>query len=441
MFGIYRTDAEDGGEPVETFDSGAAAGARAGELNASEAEAGSDIRYRVKPITTEEWKDRERERFESGEYDTLPEGWESYAAPDTFPHPSKSEPGKLAYTPSPEYGTQDRQLRCTPGSYLAKFYPILPASEVQRLALLFAGEHERIDLLLATEPDDIVEVYTTGPNSCMGHDESYFNGHLHPTYVYGAGDLAVAYLKPDGRINARVLCWPEQKVYGTTYGDCERLRSALAAEGYESGSLEGAKILKVEDDNGSGYIMPYIDSYYSVDDCGSHFEIASCGDTPADSVDGTTSSRRCCECGCNMCEDETYWLTDREDYACCDCASYCEDCDEHVANDNTHRVHTEDGDERYVCEYCRDNNYTECEDCYESVEDCGILHTDDGSVCTSCFEDSFGGCDECCESFRFDNLTERDDRPMCEGCADAWDEDNEPDEDDDEDDEDAESFS
>ena len=422
MFGVYRTDAAEGSEPFETYGSGAEAGARASALNAAARAAERVERYRVKPITTEEWKQRERDRFWSGEYEPMPKGWKLYNSPDTFPHPSKSEPGKLAYTPSVEYGVQDRQIRSTPGSYLAKFFPIMAPEQIQRLALQFAGKYEAIDLKLATEPDDIVRVYKDGPNSCMSHDAGVFDGHLHPCYVYGAGELAVAYLEPNGIINARALCWPDEAVYGTIYGDIARMRSALETAGYRNGSLSGARILKIENENGNGYIMPYIDGYYSVEDCGDHFTID--GSVPADNTEGTTiAGRLCCECGSHIDEDEMYHLADREDYACGDCAYHCEDCGEmHAAGS------MREGES--ICSWCHDRNYTECEDCNVSVRDEEIMHTEDGTVCPDCMEESFGGCEDCCETYRYDNMVERGDNGAmyCECCAEQYDEDNEDEE-------------
>lgn len=128
----------------------------------------------------------------------------------------------------------------------------------------------------ATTPDEIRKAYQDGPDSCMLNSSS--------VGVYGAGDLAVAYLEStDGFSQARVLCRPSTKVFGRSYGRFDdnddnfanQLEHLLREQGYVSltenpTGFEGAKLLREEvfvDERGSErtdggsiwFKMPYLD--------------------------------------------------------------------------------------------------------------------------------------------------------------------------------------
>src|SRR5690606_7560176 len=111
----------------------------------------------------------------------------------------------------------------------------------------------------AATPDDIENVYLKGPNSCMSHDLSEFSSPEHPTRVYGDSDLQVAYIvNSSGNISARVLVWPEKKLYGRIYGDEDRMSDMLEEAGYERGDLDGARIRRIPIRDRQ-YVMPYLD--------------------------------------------------------------------------------------------------------------------------------------------------------------------------------------
>lgn len=78
----------------------------------------------------------------------------------------------------------------------------------------------------------------------------------------------------------------------------------------------------------------------------------------------------------------------RED---CYCENYstCQHCEEECHNDDIHYIVDRD---IYVCEYCRDNNYTQCEDCGDYVAESDCVDGDK-DVCLSCVEDGY--CDDC----------------------------------------------
>jgi hypothetical protein len=79
-----------------------------------------------------------------------------------------------------------------------------------------------------------------GPSSCMDGEHDFHNLVRWPTAPYGAGDLAVAYTKnANGRIQSRCLCWPEKKLFGRIYGDFQRMKAAMEAEGFPDYTANG----------------------------------------------------------------------------------------------------------------------------------------------------------------------------------------------------------
>jgi hypothetical protein len=126
--------------------------------------------------------------------------------------------------------------------------------------------------------------------------------------VYGAGDLAIAYLKdPDIQegILARAICWPEKRLFGRVYPEPAgtsgtglkgiALQQALRKAGYERAtrsirgkSLHGARLLKIPSDQyRDNYLMPYIDDAEGVDDRGTYFTLH-VGTTPEHFTKSTT---------------------------------------------------------------------------------------------------------------------------------------------------------
>jgi hypothetical protein len=236
--------------------------------------------YKVQPrrmAQAPDWRGRQQERLASGQLKALPEAWDLQPITDHFAHLSARDPSKIAYTESEELGTIDRVTITTPGRYLTKFYPEVDDDHRRRLiaAVDPAGEIHYV-----FKPEEISEIYKTGPSSCMDgkHNFSAMDPYW-PTDPYGAGDLAVAYTKnAEGRIQSRVLCWPEKKLFGRCYGDIQRMQAAMKAEGYADAYNDGkfpsgAKILKIEHPEKPGfYVMPYFDNIDCVILKGDYFE-------------------------------------------------------------------------------------------------------------------------------------------------------------------------
>ena len=264
--------------------------------------------------------------------------WEKHAYVQRrhFVHVCEADPRLLVYTENDEKGNRDIQTRIKPGRYLTKYFQdYLSPKKIKFLAAWQTSgkrlgvDDSPLELMFATTPDEIAKVYIDGPRSCMdgAHFENFEN---HPARVYGAGDLAIAYLMEDeDKIIARCLVWPEKKAAGRVYPTPDMWRDdGYAAEhesadvqdtlthklklaGYsflseEDGTFDGARLLKIP--YGSGYLMPYLDNGYMVDDAGDHFVMKEEGRYGCDDADGYISlaGDRCDRCGVSIDEGD-YW--------------------------------------------------------------------------------------------------------------------------------------
>ena len=191
-----------------------------------------------------------------------------YDIPEHFLHLSAKDEGYIAYTPDVKHGLQDRQIRTTIGRYLTKYFGHrYSENDIRSVANAFRERYKQSDILWATTEEDLTMVYTSGPSSCMVkpyRNYEYLNTHVHPAVVYAGSTLAVAYLKRDGRINARNLVNTETKQYVRNYGD-DVLRIKLELLGYTAGSLANARLRKIFAIDGRGrtfdnrLILPYLD--------------------------------------------------------------------------------------------------------------------------------------------------------------------------------------
>ena len=174
-----------------------------------------------------------------------------------FPHVSVEEPQLVAYTPSPDYGQRDRQVRVKIGRYLQQFYgDVLNSEQIRSMA----NGLKTLDLRWATTADEMEHVYVNGPGSCMGGEK--FTRNTHPARVYASGDFKLAYLYDTviNQIVARALVSTDN-YFVRVYGPEEvALRDMLEAEGIErQGSWGGERLTYIEADYDNGYVMPYLD--------------------------------------------------------------------------------------------------------------------------------------------------------------------------------------
>jgi hypothetical protein len=244
----------------------------------------------------------------------------------------------LSYFQDESKGQRGIRTPIKPGRYLRKFFgDVLTEKQIAFFATWQTtgcrpngySDENAYPLSFARTPDDIVEVYKRGPQSCM---KSGFSVSGHPARVYGAGDLAIAYLEDSsGTIIARALCWPENKAFGRVYPtpdmwsqdgyesreESQAVYSALEQRllglGYQSvysdhSLFDGARILR-EHHRGNQYVMPYLDCGLKFSEHQSdsrYFILEENGDYDADNTDGTAalhdSPKYDYTCAC--CEEE-----------------------------------------------------------------------------------------------------------------------------------------
>lgn len=393
-----------------------------------------------------DWRRRELRRFAFGAYTPTPWAgaqWylDSPLSRLHYCHISTQNPGKVAYTESLGKGADDRQTRIRAGRYLQKYFAdVLESNHVAYWAAkvsLATGESE---LSFATTPDEIADTYANGPRSCMGsHPDSKYHCNRQPTYVYGAGDLAVAYINRGGDICSRVLCWPDKLRYGRVYGDDGAFDSELVESlqnlGYrENYDTDGARLLRIR--YGEGFIVPYLDSGMGVSEhCDKYLVIDSCGDYSADSEYGTTheEERQYCEsCENSFSMDSNFYYLESAGVSWCeDCfheyGYRCEDCESCFTNNDAGYY---ENIEKSLCDSCIDN-YPGCDNCaahYDDSDSLTPVNDGDESLCAECFEKCGAfTCDSCNEPFTTaENETQesadmfKDSESLCDSCFDEY---------------------
>jgi hypothetical protein len=180
-----------------------------------------------------------------------------------FPHISIDEPSMVAYTPNPEYGVRDRQVRTKVGRYLQQFYGDLITSEQIRS---MANGTKQLDLEFDS---DIRAAYLRGGRdgvtSCMTHAVSSYStrGDYHPVDVYQTGAFKVALLHDgfNNEICARALVHVPSRVFVRCYGrEANTLQDRLVGADYsEQDEWEnGIRMLLIRDDD-DNVVVPYMD--------------------------------------------------------------------------------------------------------------------------------------------------------------------------------------
>jgi hypothetical protein len=393
MFAVIRVS--DGERHCIEF-TGKAAAERAKHLNEWSKEIGSGLRYRVVRLDGGEiaditWQAREERRFYDGTYKAVPWRFHDFGQVNHFAHVSTDDPTKLAFTPDAAHGRDDRQVRMRPGKYLASVLK-LGDDAVREWCSEWAIANHPTDLRFADTPDDIERVYTHGPNSCMCHPADDYASSCHPVRVYGAGDLAIAYLEPEkGHVTARALCWPARKLFGRVYGDGGKLIPMLEAAGFieidrrSETSFNGARLLRIEDD--IGFVCPYLDApHYGVADDGDFLRIG--GDIDARNTNGLTEDARarCHNCGDRFDREDCGYTDDDGNDWCDDCYSdhfsSCVSCSGEVYRENAITDH--DGDT--WCERCANRHLGQCYGCDEHFphDDLQYHHGEGERYCDAC---------------------------------------------------------
>ena len=321
-------------------------------------------------------------------------------------------------------GPADKRVRLAPGRYLQRFFgSVLVSTEIQEWAGAYLQKFAEpaVEIKFASTAADITWVYTHGADSgtigssCMRYPEGHWSDDRHPARIYGAGDLAVAYIDADDEVRARVLCWPEKRGYTRVYsanGVAERqLIVGLTRLGYVQGGdsdevLNGArlKLIRV----GGQYVCPYIDWHSRVSVEGKYLIIDSHGYIDCQATNGLIAGRTCENCG-DIQDEENCWTNSDGQFFCSDCYhdlyTSCENCEEECVREDA-ILH---GD-KYYCEHCFEKLFDQCVHCgeYESKDD--LKWFDGDSYCEDCYENEIACCDDCGDEFRADG------EDYCENC-------------------------
>lgn len=168
-------------------------------------------------------------------------------------HISKDDPTMVAYTPTPEDGARDKQVRMSFGRLLRKLCMLFTDEHIKQLE---ASHRSELDptFLVARTPEEVQRVYTTmaGDGGCMRYPPGEWGlpDNLHPSHVYSYAGLGVAYTEFEGVIKSRAVIYdnpdkPEDKRYVRIYGDGS-LKRKLELAGYRCDNLQGAKIRAID---------------------------------------------------------------------------------------------------------------------------------------------------------------------------------------------------
>ena len=206
------------------------------------------------------------------------------AALDRLPHISTVNPQEVAYYQSVDKLIRGIETRTKPGRFLAKFFPNLTPDQVRQYANDYLVATAPKQLHFARTQDDIITAIDEGPSeSCQTRgyydkapdERPWYAGHIHPAACYASGDFEVAYItdnnKPASlvdlhagaqRITARAICNATNKKVARIYGDAAKLLPLLTSAGYVQveRALVECRMLKIANENGSGWIMPYVDA-------------------------------------------------------------------------------------------------------------------------------------------------------------------------------------
>lgn len=319
-----------------------------------------------------------------------------------FAHVSLDDPSMIAFTKNDLMGVADRQTRLSPKSFLERYFgDRLTADEIALCVKAHDDEYlATVQVKFATTPDEIQWTYahydesvSALVGSCMRCSSVVTEWQYGPApvRVYGAGDLAIAYLtNTEGRVTARCLCWPDRKVYGRVYASNDKLHRALRALGYvkgdyyddAQGTFEGARLLKIQANFGDGevFVMPYLDGRLGVkagrgdnrgffiithEDDGESYETHTTNGTTCDDPSEYEDDRMSCE----RCEERVYdlspvrtafrWPHRVEHWcACCieDNSFYCDATDTYYSRDTFDDVELANGD-TWESSYFSDNGF------------------------------------------------------------------------------------
>lgn len=383
-----------------------------------------------------------RKIYTTGEWQQVPwntQAWfvENDVANARLPHISVVNPQEVAYYQSVDKLIRGIETRTKPGRFLAKFFPNLTPDQVRQYANDYINATAPRQLHFARTMEEIITAIDEGPSeSCQTrgyYDKSpdehpWFNGHIHPAACYASGDFEVAYITDDNkpaslvdlhdgaqRITARAICNAKNKTVARIYGDAAKMLPLLTSAGYTQveRALVGCRLLKIENEEGSGWIMPYVDAgigsgggsldvddYYDPDSGRSYWMLVRQEHGEHSTYDGY---------------DKRGVLDNEEE------RHYCPRCD--AAHDYEDNIHYSDYEQVSYCSSCEDDfvyavvmvtssGYHESDMVliHNAIEIDGDWYVNDGDLLSRC---GFVQCVHCEEWTSLDNTTTTDSGEVC----------------------------
>lgn len=196
------------------------------------------IKFQLRPIADNDWRQREQQRFDNGNYKPVlwvgQDWWENNKKPDHFTHIAVKDQTRIAFIRDDKCGLADIQTAMKPGKYLAEFFgDVLSADQIRTFAMQHTMKFENTELKFAWTPEEIQRVYEPSLGS------SCFSGTTKAN-LYGSGDFAVAYIEDNGKITARSVTCPARKIYIHPYGDTVRIKTRLHDLGFKNNATAAA---------------------------------------------------------------------------------------------------------------------------------------------------------------------------------------------------------
>lgn len=357
----------------------------------------------------EHWSLRELARFSRGDYEPLCSAQSPLdyklreyldishfldINPEHFLHQSTETPGMVAFTPSAQYGEQDRQVRTSFGKYLKRYFgKALDDAQISELTRLYNVVTTPAEFKILTDPDEIEWAYENGPPSCMRRDRGHLSSHAdpHPTQCYGSvpgweADTGLAVLVKNEGVIARVIVNRKRQQYGRIYtmggGEHQALIRHLEAAEYTESSttLYRANIRALQNDDGA-WLAPYVDGYGDaelVHDGAEHayWKIGNgsyCVQNASGLVESSEYDHTCDDCGDEFNEDDGYYSRYHDEWICSDCIDRYQEV--WVSRYDRDWIHEDAG--LAVYEYCGEL-YTEY-----ALERHNLVLCEDERVCSS----------------------------------------------------------
>lgn len=388
-----------------------------------------------------------RKFYNTGEWQRTPwhtSNWfsDNPTATNRIPHISTVNPQEVAYYQSVDKLIRGIETRTKPGRFLAKFFPNFTPDQVRQYANDYINATAPRQLHFARTRDEMITAIDEGPSeSCQTRgyydktpdDRPWYRGHIHPAACYTSGDFEVAYITSDNkpanlaqlhagtqRITARAICNAKNKTAARIYGDAAKMLPLLTSAGYEQveRALVGCRLLKIENEDGSGWIMPYVDAgigsgggsldvddWYDPDSGKSYWMLVRPENGTHSTYEGYDKK------GVLEDEDERY---------------YCDRCN--AAHDNEDDIHYSEYEQVSYCSSCEDDfvyavvmvtrsGYHESDMVLQdnAIEIDGDWYVNDDDLLTRC---GFVQCIDCDEWTSLDDTTTTDSGKVCNNCSD-----------------------